>query len=494
MNRYTRFASFSFFVLALFLTTTGCETTGFDAAEDVAPGATSNRMSSPAGAVIAAEKVNNTKPSQLKSNTKKYRDSSMPSASGRDGIVNVTARALMGSDGVVDLEITTGELDTATKAPGTLSKLQVMALNPVQPSTDNPVWTKNYNGLRNGGAAAYRYEGLKRHQPVYVHANVTGMIRGTAVVKLTEKVKMRPDLHVQRLEAPARVRIDEIVHLTATVAEVNGDVGAISHCVLYAEGQEVDRAQGIWVDAGSAVQCAFMTQFTTAGMKQVKVAVEGVTPGDFSMANNEASATIEVTRSNDFYWHASAHVDVEPYSYRYNYSYDYWYGQYERHEAGKIQYGYVHGWSQEKVSFPMDIDVKMTSGGHEWMNVSYDNAQPNNNWYYNSCFYDFNGGRYVQVCSDYYQQTSFYVQYYAQDVVYYGYDYWGGHYYYEQHDPMLPYGNDLTFDVQISDGTKSLGAEGSVQLNEYADNYDYGYWQYSRRYLSGWGSGYPGGL
>jgi hypothetical protein len=60
--------------------------------------------------------------------------------------------------------------------------------------------------------------------------------------------------------------------------------------VLYVNGQQVDSALGIWVDAGDAVTCAFTYRFLTPGTKTVEVKVNGVGgPGTVSVDTDTAT-------------------------------------------------------------------------------------------------------------------------------------------------------------------------------------------------------------
>ncbi|HEX8905297.1 MAG TPA: hypothetical protein VF771_10670, partial [Longimicrobiaceae bacterium] len=108
---------------------------------------------------------------------------------------------------------------------------------------------------------------------------------------------LAPDLRAE-LHAAPRTRTGFPVTITAEVAELNGDVGARADCVLYVDGAEADRANGIWVDAGDAVGCAFSHTFTTPGTKLLRVEVANVSPGDFEPSNNAASGTIDVADEN----------------------------------------------------------------------------------------------------------------------------------------------------------------------------------------------------
>jgi hypothetical protein len=56
----------------------------------------------------------------------------------------------------------------------------------------------------------------------------------------------------------------------------------------------VDRASGVWVDAGGVVSCAFVHAFDNAGTYTVQVAATNVTPADWDMSNNSASTSITI--------------------------------------------------------------------------------------------------------------------------------------------------------------------------------------------------------
>ncbi|HET7464045.1 MAG TPA: hypothetical protein VFJ82_22505 [Longimicrobium sp.] len=235
------------------------------------------------------------------SNAVKYRDAGARPATGRSGSSSLAVRALLGSDGVTQLEVTTGSFD-GVAAPSPLAKVQVKQLE----AGGGVLRTLNYNNLSGGGTATFSYTGLARGQKLQVQANVSEPKR-TAVVTVTEAVRLRPDLRV-RLEAPADAMVGVPVTLLATVSEGNGDVGARTDCVLYVDGVEADRARAIWVDAGDQVTCAFLHTFASAGDHALRVAAENVSPADFDPANNVAEGTIHVGAQRDrrFSYYASA--------------------------------------------------------------------------------------------------------------------------------------------------------------------------------------------
>lgn len=251
-------------------------------------------------------------PAGMIPNSQRYNDSSMPSASGRDGEVTVTARAMIDVDGNTTLEVTTAALDGDNRAPGTITKQQVKALDTENPDSDNPVWVENYNRLRNGGYFTANYTGLERGQQLALHTNVKGIIRGTAVVFVDETIKARPDITVSSIDAPAQATVGEAVTIFAELSELNGDLGATLNCILSVDGEELSGAYGIWVNAGDTVGCMFEETFESAGEKNIIISAEDVIPGDFDMSNNQIYTTIEVlepqNNDNSFYrWFSSFH-------------------------------------------------------------------------------------------------------------------------------------------------------------------------------------------
>jgi hypothetical protein len=235
----------------------------------------------------------------LKPNSLKYNDSSVPAAKARSGSASIEARALLNQDGSTDVEVTTGSFDSSDGAPGTIAKVQL----------DTPSGgTRNFNDPDSGGTFTANVTGLSRRGTVGVQANVRDIDGArTDVVSATATVAKRPDLDVSNVTPGSAVRgLDTVIR--ADVHELNGDTGARANCLLLVNGSEVDRAEGIWVDANGSVQCAFITKFTTSGSANVSVVLDSVNPGDWDSGNNAASVTIEVTGPPEhFYsWNATA--------------------------------------------------------------------------------------------------------------------------------------------------------------------------------------------
>jgi hypothetical protein len=160
-----------------------------------------------------------------------------------------------------------------------------------------------------GHTATFTLPGFGHGNRIQVQANVTGIDPNrTDVVTVEEAVKLRPDLTVARIEHLPSVGQLILTQVVAFIGELNGDLGARATCILEVDGQQVDRAPGLWVDAGREVACGFLYRFAETGTRNITVRVTDVVPGDYSLANNARSSTISITEpipvptDNDFAW------------------------------------------------------------------------------------------------------------------------------------------------------------------------------------------------
>lgn len=353
------------------------------------------RMADPAAALFSASSSNGFP--QFVANSVQYQNTSKPNATGRAGSAAMTARALRAADGTTLLEVTTGELDSDVVAPGNLDKVQVKAI--VDPDED-PLFTDNNNKLRAGGYFSEVYQGLAQGVTVQTQANVSGIDRNrVGVVTLSETVKLRPDLDVDVSAAP-QAAINTAVHVAGTVTEINGDVGATTSCVLYVDGAEADRADGVWVNNGGSVSCAFVTSFAAAGTYEVTVAAENVVPGDWDTANNSASVSIEALEPTvQMHGHANAQDIFYDYNWGWTYASSYPTFQYVHRQLGRNQRYWAVGYTNESFTYPVDVELVEQSGGVTVNSLSFQNVS-DNYWYYH-CSYVFDAGTYVYVCPTY---------------------------------------------------------------------------------------------
>ena len=236
------------------------------------------------------------------SNTTPYRVSKPSAAKGRAGSAALSARALRRKSGETDVELTTGDFDAPNSpATGNISRVQVATTD----ARGRRQMVKEYADLAiNGGYLAFTYAGLARGQGLSIDANVTGIDGArTDIVSAAPTVKLRPDLLVQRVAAPPKAVPGIPIVITGVIAELNQDVGARAACVLSVNGVEVDRADGIWVDAGGSVSCAFTHTFDIPGTVSVSVQAANVVPQEYDSDNNAAAATIIVREPELFDWY-----------------------------------------------------------------------------------------------------------------------------------------------------------------------------------------------
>ncbi|MDT7540613.1 MAG: hypothetical protein QOE33_517 [Acidobacteriota bacterium] len=246
------------------------------------------------GAAYAQTSNNHSRPSPIP-NTTKYRNRGLQPAKGRAGSATLTVRALLGKDGQTDVEMTTGSLDAPQLAPGNIKKAQLKPLD----QNGEAIYARNYNGLTGGGYFKVTVNDLHHFQQVQAQTNIDGIdARRTNVVTVVETVKKRPDLALSSLK-PATGLVGTPVVISALVRELNGDVGATANCVLYADGVEIDRANGIFVDAGDAVTVAFTQVFTSPGTRHIEVKLENVAPGDYDTTNNTIAGDLIIVQPDD---------------------------------------------------------------------------------------------------------------------------------------------------------------------------------------------------
>ncbi|MBI2606440.1 MAG: hypothetical protein HYW49_10205 [Deltaproteobacteria bacterium] len=452
----------------------------------------------------------------LFSNSVRYRDSGGKPGTGRSGTASLQTRALMDKNGTTQIEVTTGTIGSTT-APGNISKVQLKGLT----GDGSTVFTRNWNGLSSGGSLLFSVANLVRRQPIQIQGNVRGIDpKRTDVVTVQDKVFLRPDLAAVRLQNPERANVGVTFNIAATVSELNGDVGASGNCVLYVDGVEADRANGIWVDAGGTVSCAFTQRFDTAGTRQLAVKIENVNPGDWDLANNSATSSIEIVEpvvAMDYYAWAYDYRYRNKYKQDYNYHYSY--DTYDYHQVYLYDYNYDSKYQQTgfnvykggaAFTFPANLSVKESSDGTETFNLDLPNTSSdwgydytwNSMRYQGGCVYRMVGTYYygyIYVCSQkatingnpdpgntytygYYSRFAGDVTYHSSQYEhywsrYYGYDYYYSYNYdyaYSYGTNYVPMGSGYAFDISFSDGSTTLVAKPEIQLQ------DYSYGQYQR--------------
>jgi hypothetical protein len=317
-----------------------------------------------------------------------YRNPDYQHATGRSGEASLTARALMNKDGSTDFEVTSGTL--TGDAAHEITKLQIKYATP----NDEPVWVRNENQLRTG-VASYVFEDLARHGSLQAQGNVTGSNASgkrsrTGVVTITERVNLRPDLAVTQLSGPGRAYMNTTVAFSASISELNGDLSASANCVFYINGEEAARSEGLWVGEGDMVGCLMNAPFSEPGTYTITAVVEEVNPGDYDLANNSDSTTIEIVE-----YQLSGSAKASEDHQRYYYS-DFWQTYDNRRHAVHASF---YGFAPRAVRFPASLNVTQSSGGTVRHQVSLSDFGTSGSGQL-TCNNHWDAGNTTQVCSD----------------------------------------------------------------------------------------------
>lgn len=218
-------------------------------------------------------------------NRVRYSDRGVKPGTGRSGSAYATVRALLGKDGHTMIEAKTGSFDDTFTA-NVFEKIQLKV-----PTAG--IGAQNHFP----GTAEWTHvlAGLAPTDVIQLQGNIRGEgYARTQVVSVSTTVARRPDLAVVSLDAPAQGYPATPMTFFASVGELNGETGARANCLLVINGEPVDEATGIWVDAGGMVTCQFSYSFATAGEYTVSVRATNVSPGDWDGENNSASGTVTI--------------------------------------------------------------------------------------------------------------------------------------------------------------------------------------------------------
>jgi len=419
-------------------------------------------------------------------NVQKYRDSGIKPATGRSGAAAITAIAAANLTGQTLLEVRSFRNGDLTAPLGSIVKLQVKAFAP----SGQLLFTTTYNNLAANPFTA-SYTGLVPGVTFQVQANVRGIDgRRTDVVTAVGVPLVRaPDVAVTGVTAPVSALAGMPTVVSATVAELNGDLGARADCVLYVDGAEADRAGGIWVDAGDVVSCAFTTTFTTVGNRALDVRAETVSPADYNRSNNAASASVQVIAPSTsptapaVSYSASASDLVftvrDSFMTRWTFVPS---GQLfqliesDRDESGRMQEAAFNATIGTAVGFPLTrVELAQASGGRLLHSARYDDlaADPGSGSGASCVVRGLGTGVEFYMCAHRIGFTALTYLRHAGTVTYLSFDYtsfWNGATYDEDTyvdngsitvGTVVPFGPTYTFDVKVTDGSTlyALGAE-----------------------------------
>jgi hypothetical protein len=289
------------------------------------------------------------------------------------------------------------------------------------------------------------------------------------VVTVTETVKRLPDLRVQ-MSAPAEVETGTPVNILAVVSEANGDMGVYAECELHVAGRLVDRAEGVWIDAGDAVTCAMSWSFAAPGSYPMEVRV-GTGQREWDGGNNADSTTIQVNgESPRFYTSAAfeqtARVDSSLHYQTWRDGASMLAGENRREvvNAQTVQHGSMYAFMPAQLPGSVDVRASMTSGGSVVTSTAFTQAS---NGLESVCVFEFDGRAMLDFCTFTHNGegvTSVNYAWSAGSVTYHSREFsrmwdqltskevgvYHWNYEYGWDDGLAPLGDDWRFDVTIN--------------------------------------------
>ncbi|MCK5072555.1 MAG: hypothetical protein KAQ98_03955 [Bacteriovoracaceae bacterium] len=280
-------------------------------------------------------------------NSVRYRETGAHPETGKSGGRKLSIWALLDKNGQTKLHISTGDVENDTTEDGThITKVQFKSFD----TEGSVLLNKEFNNLTdNYGALTLDFADLKRHTSIQIQTNIRkDGFRRNFVVKTDTTVYLLPNLMLANLSTPEKVIIGEPAIISAEVSEMNGDIGANADCVLAVDGIELQRAEGIWVDAGDTVVCRFEQSFDTIGTKNIKISASNVKPGEYDIADNSISGTFEVI--NNIMPINTTYINFLDYIRTYHYRYSGWRYNQNRNEKHKYQRTIYHGNINESLS------------------------------------------------------------------------------------------------------------------------------------------------
>lgn len=429
----------------------------------------------------------------------------MPFAASLTGLQDVTGAT------EVNLEIST--IIDGFDAPADAKHIQMKTFD----KDGETLWTKNSHrsALEVDGSTSsitFSYDDMDRYQPVQAHLQIQNDQTGNTKVITTKGIVMfLPDLSVTNVSHPETVPVGTVANVVASIAELNGDLGASANVKLLKDGIVIDEVVAVSVGKGETVSAMFAVEMTEVGTNNFAVQIVGVSPRDYDDGNNAADFTIEVTAGvqavpYDMYYYSYG------YDYQYVYDYPWYYGYHEDYKYGySYHYFYNTIYPQDALQFPVEAEIALRVDGQDHVSYDVTGLQPYHS-YSSGCYSTasaskwLGGNDYLYVYSyDNCGNTYSYAQVYSSSYRnYYSYSYtyyWGTQYSYSYdygYGTLMRANNtvDASFVVRSANG-QAYGGDSSTSVSGYDYGYEYSncysyycYWQkYDYWNTSGWSSG-----
>jgi hypothetical protein len=202
-----------------------------------------------------------------------------------------------------------------------------------------------------------------------VQANVRGIDgRRTDVVELTDDLRGAPKL-LAEITAPEAVLVNSPTIISGIVSETTGDIGLRADVVLLVNGEEVDRASNIWIDAGDAVSFAFVYSFEDAGEHDLQAVVEPIPDPSYPTPDDATASTTIIATDGTVAGSWTVVAQDRWFTHAWGNAYSWTDGDQHKTysdttaQTWREQRVTVNGTAIRALSFPISLDLELRSGG-----------------------------------------------------------------------------------------------------------------------------------
>lgn len=289
--------------------------------------------------------------------------SAVPANVGKTSSYDLALQALKGKDSITDLYVKITPKSNDITPPDILKKIQLKSYD----LEGKLIYTKNlFNVASSSEITDIKLNDVERYQSLETRIHVPNdQTADEEVLSGKTNVLLKPDLVVDKVQVPDKVKVNEPFSVTVNIKELNGDVGAKANVQILDDSNVLDTAERLVVNAGGQAQAAFMLTLAKAGTYALKVNITGVEPGDYTDSNNDTNFTIEAVENKK---------NVE-YRSHYDYTSDYeinWKNQYdESHQKGSSETFGVYTFTPDQIN-PEEVKLTLTSetGKQKKVNVT----------------------------------------------------------------------------------------------------------------------------
>lgn len=228
-------------------------------------------------------------------------------------------QALVDKAGTTDVYVTAKPLD-GLGTPSVLKQVQMKSFD----SAGTLKWTKNASDVpatvtANPALATskFSYTDMQRGQPVQSQVLIqTSTTTKTEVYKEKIPVLFRPDLVIDKLNAPATVKPGQPFSVDAIISEIKGDLGAKNIKISLSDGNaEIDSIEAIQLEKSGSTTAVFKAKLMQPGTYTLTAQLSGAAPSEYDTANNAKTVTVKVEDpslpTNGFlYWYSQDYTWV----------------------------------------------------------------------------------------------------------------------------------------------------------------------------------------